>query len=309
MTAALQWTVYLNMTLVLGPVTPGPATPEQVIDIMEHGRIQGIVSPPSLIQGVCHDARGLEYTRRLKYVYFAGAPLPRSLADKLVGYCKVQPAMGSTEAGGYFIEIRNEDDWDYYCFPEAMGVVMEPRTQALYELVFHRKPELERWQQLFKVYPNLDRYETSDLWTRHPQRNELWRYAGRTDDLVIFSHGEDLYATEIESILLTHPEVKTALVGGDGRMRPFLIIEFLPQSPLSGQDSDREAKLDAIWPYVEKANEHCSDYVKLRRDLVLFTDSAKPLPTTDKATVARKPAIALYQPEIDLMYSTENACS
>lgn len=44
-----------------------------------------------------------------------------------------------------------------------MGVELEQRTGNLYDVVFNRKPELELWQQVFKVFPDLDRYPTRDL--------------------------------------------------------------------------------------------------------------------------------------------------
>ncbi|KAI9686662.1 MAG: hypothetical protein M1820_010602 [Bogoriella megaspora] len=299
MTAALQWTVFLNTVLITGP--PGAVTSDQIIDILEQGQADGALLTPAQIDDICQTARGLEALRRLEYLYFVGAPLPRSIAKKLLGYCKVQPGMGTTEAGAYFVEIRNDDDWEYYRFRPSMGADMRQKTDKLYELVFRRQPELERWQQLFKIYPELDEYATKDLWSAHPTTANLWRYEGRSDDFVNLLHGEGLHVTEVEAIIRDHSLVRSAIVGGERRPFPFLILDLKDQAI----DSERRtgAILDEIWPQIEKANEKCFDNVKLRRNLVIITDAKRPLPRNIKDTVIRQQAIALYLPEIERLYS------
>jgi hypothetical protein len=302
MTVALQMTVFLNTVVVVG--SPGPATGANVTQILEFGNVAGAMLPPSLIEDMCCDPAGLEGLRRLKYVYFAGAPLPLSVAEQLSGYGKLQPAMGSTEAGAYFLQIRNTSDWEYYSFRPAMGVEFEQRTKDLYELVFQRKPELKRWQQLFHVYPNLSRFPTKDLWTKHRSEPDLWRYAGRTDDLIIFSHGEDLYASDMEAEIQKHLDVGAALIGGEGRHRPFLIVELTHDAVVMG--NERGSRLTQLWPVVETANERCSEYVKLSKSLIIFADPAKPLLRTAKGTVSRRQSLALYSEEIERLYQTED---
>lgn len=300
MTAALQWPLFLNTTFVMGP--PDAAIAARVIQVLELGNVDGAVMPPSLIEDILQEPRGTDRLRKLDYLYFAGAPLPSHVAEQLVGYTKVLPGMGSTEAGAYFIKIRNEDDWDYYCFRPAMGVEFDARAGGLYELVFRRKPDLKRWQQLFHLYPMLDEYPTKDLWTKHPSRPDLWRYAGRADDLIIFSSGYDLRAADIEAKIQKHPGVRSALIGGEGRPRPFLIVELDRNTLMSKRDEG--SKLDEIWPYVERAHDRCSGHVKLTRRLTMFTDPTKPLLRTAKDTVSRKASLELYSSEIDRLYGT-----
>lgn len=81
--------------------------------------------------------------------------------------------MGTTEAAASFIQLRNDDDWNYYRFRPGVGIGFEQRTTGLYELVFVRKAELERWQQIFHVYPDLDRFPTKDLFRKHRSEPEL----------------------------------------------------------------------------------------------------------------------------------------
>ncbi|KAI9879106.1 MAG: hypothetical protein M1830_009559 [Pleopsidium flavum] len=101
MTLALQWTTFLNTVLVVGP--PDAATAVQVIQILDPGNFAGVVLPASLIEDVCRHPQGVNGLSSMEYVYFVGAPLLQLIAEQLVGHCKVQPAMGSTEAAAYFI--------------------------------------------------------------------------------------------------------------------------------------------------------------------------------------------------------------
>lgn len=299
MTMALQSTVFLNTVLVTGPT--GPATAASVAKILELGKVDGVILPPSLIEDLCRDPIGLARLRRVKYVYFAGAPLSTSAAEQLSDHVKIQSAMGTTEAGAYFLQIRDDNDWNYYSFRPDMGVELEQRTEELYELVFHRRPELERWQQLFHVYPDMYQFATKDLFAKHPFKSNLWRYVGRMDDMIILSHGEDLYANGMEAEIEKHPDIKAAFIGGDRRPRPFLIVELF-NGTVSGQ-SEKDEWLDRIWPTVEKTNERCSEYVKLSRNLIAFTDPTKPLVQTAKGTISRRQSLELYAKEIEELYN------
>lgn len=279
----------------------------KVIEVLELSKATGVAMTPSGLEGVCAQPGGLDRLRKLKYIYFAGAPLSRSTAEQLLGHCKVQPGMGTTEAGSYFLQIRNDDDWEYYRFRPAMGVELEQRTGNLHELVFHRKPELERWQQIFKVFPDLDKYPTRDLWEKHPSEEDLWRYAGRFDDLIILSNGSILEASSVEAEIAKSPDVRVALIGGQRRPRPFLIIELMDDQLSLGTAKD--SKLDRIWAYVERGNGLCSDAVKLSKTLITFTDAGKPFPRTAKGTVSRQPSFALYESEISKLYENRpSAC-
>ena len=205
MLLALQMTVFLSTVMVMGPVSMLPPTAETVAQIVRHAAVESSSMPPSLIEDLCADSSSLELIRKqVKYIDFAGAPLPKRVGDLLAPYLRLMPGIGSTEAGPYWPRARNDDpnlaeDWKWYSFRPSIGIFFEQRTKDdLYELVFRRRKGCERWQQIFHIYPDLDEYPTKDLWAKHPTREGLWEFAGRMDDLVILSHGEDLFATKIE---------------------------------------------------------------------------------------------------------------
>lgn len=174
MTVSLQLTVFLRSVVVIGPVTPGPTEPYVAKDVLRYSKAQGALLPPALIDGLCDDADGLQCLRNLDYLYFAGAPLTQRSAEKLVGDVAVKPAMGSTEAGAYFIRTIDQDDWQYYSFRIGMGIELQHVADNMYEAVFVRNPRVERWQQVFQVYPELNEFHTKDLFARHPTKADLW---------------------------------------------------------------------------------------------------------------------------------------
>ncbi|MCJ1347966.1 hypothetical protein MMC31_006196 [Peltigera leucophlebia] len=305
MLLALQMTIFLSTVMVMGPASVLPPAADTVAQIIiRHGAVESSLMPPSLIEDLCADPSSLELIRKqVKYIDFAGAPLRQRVGNLLAPYLRLMPGIGSTEARPYWPRARNDDlnpaeDWKWYSFRPSMGIFFEQRTKGgLYELVFRRQEGCERWQQIFHMYPNLDEYSTKDLWAKHPTREGLWEFAGRMDDLIILSHGEDLFASKIERVIEGDSRVKTALVGGEGRKRPFLILELI-EGIVNSAEPENPALTANIWPAIEKANEFCSEYVRLSRELTIFASPSKPLMSTAKGTVARRDSLALYAKEI-----------
>ena len=243
------------------------------------------------------------------------------------------PAIGSTEAGAYFVHVRPDDDpatddWKYYSFRPAMGVAFTPHTRdGLCELVFRRQPEYARWQQVFCVYPALTEFPTKDLWAPHPHRNGLWEYRGRTDDLVVFSHGKDLNAVALEAVVEQDPRVRGALIGGEGRKKPFLILELADDHSIEEHENSNDPDLAAttaesaepaaktsaalllatVRPSIERANALCSPYVRLSEALTLIASPKKPFARTAKGTVARRDTLERYAREVEALYETLEA--
>ncbi|KAL8834221.1 MAG: hypothetical protein Q9170_003852 [Blastenia crenularia] len=297
-------TVFLGATIVFGP-TDQPPTTEVLTKILDYGALDGIIVPPSMLENLCNNADSLAKVKQLKYVQYAGAPLIKEIGDKIANDVRLTAAIGSTEAGAWFPRVHHDADWDYYSFMKGTGIEFEHQGNNLYELVFRRKEEYKKWQQIFDVFPDLDVFRTKDLFSKHPTKEDRWQYAGRADDIVNLSHGKDLHAATLEKIIEGHPSVRCALVGGEGRQTPFLVVE------LSEEPSDdsaalasvrRQEQIDKIWPVVEQANESCIESVRLTKELTLLAKAEKPLRRTAKGTVARRESAALYTGEIEALY-------
>ncbi|KAL8898242.1 MAG: hypothetical protein Q9207_006806 [Kuettlingeria erythrocarpa] len=309
MTATLQFTVFLGSTVVFGP-SDRPATVEVVSQILDHARLDGMIVPPSLLEGLCGKDETLTKVQQLEYVQFAGAPLRKEVGDMIAREVRLVPAIGSTEAGAWFPRVQEAADWNYSSFMKGTGIAFEHRGDNLYELVFRRQDEYRRWQQVFDVYPDLDVFHTKDLFTKHPTKHDLWAYAGRADGIVNLSHGKDLHAAKLERIIESDPRVRCALVGGEGRLHPFLILELSTQlsegaagSSADTKSSTQQAQIDDIWPVVEEANQSCIESVRLTKGLTLIAGPDKPFPRTAKGSIARHDSAAMYGEQIDALYA------
>lgn len=294
----LQFTTFLGSVFVYGP-TKGTPTPKIIAQVLKHGNVNGAILPPSLIEELTKDTEQLECLRQLKYVQWAGAPLNQHTGDLIANNVKLMPCIGTTESGSWFSKVRNDGEWQYFTFRPYTGIELVQRTDDLYEVVFRKKPEFERWQQIFHIFPDIDEFPTKDLFSKHPAKDNLWEYAGRLDDMVNFSNGQSVRASGLEAIINADPHVRSSLVGGDHRSRPCLLLEMLDGEAVQ----HAKESIDQVWSTVEKANEHCLEDMYLIKDLTVLAKSSKPFPRTSKGTLARREAFKLYQEEIDAVYS------
>lgn len=292
----LAFTTFLKTTIVIGPSTP--TTPESVLNILHYGKAQGALLTPALIEEICQTETGLNALRKLECIHYGGAPLAAKVGNQLVSHVPVVCAIGASECGRYPTALHDHKDaWDYVKFQENTGIVLEHRFNDLYELVFVRKPDCPL-QPCFMVYPDRDRFETNDLWVRHPVYQGLWKIIGRTDDYIAFSHGEGLHASSLEPEIEAHPAVKSALIGGHGQPAPALLIELFPGAIAEG---DRAEFLSSLQTFLENMNERCHECVKLSKDRIILA-AEKPFIRTIKGSVARLPTLDLYKDDIAALF-------
>ena len=290
-------TGYIHTTVVLGP--PTPPTPDVVQNIIRYGRAEGAILPPNLIDQMCTSIQGLATLRDLDYLQYVGAPLRMDSGMLLSQYVRLAPSIGSTETGGYFIELRdNYEDWDYVSFQPHAGAVFEHRHGLLHELVFVRQPECVI-QPIFLVYPEKSRFETSDFWVEHPRQKGRWKIVGRTDDYVYLGTGDGLHASSLEPEIESHELVNAALIGGHGQPKPVLLVELIYEfETRAANESFAQEFKDSLAPYLEKVNSQCHPSVRLSPDLILLAKPDKPFERTIKGKVARTQTLKLYEEEI-----------
>ncbi|KAL2849382.1 hypothetical protein BJX68DRAFT_267234 [Aspergillus pseudodeflectus] len=298
MLLSIGMTTYLNMTAVIGP--SGPPTPDIIRDTIRYGRAEAALLPPALIDACCLSPTALEAIRGLKHLLYSGATLSAKSAELLIPYTKVVSAVGTTEAGGYWTTVPKERDaWEYLGFPRHLGVTFERRMDDLHELVWVRDDALP-FQQIFKVYPELERFETKDLWREHPAHKGLWKIIGRLDDYVYLSHADGLHASSLEPEITAHPSVKSAVIGGHGRPAPVLLVELNPGTEYG---DDHQALIESLLPYIQRVNARVHECVHLSPERVIVATKDKPFVLTVKDSVARLQTLALYEDEIAALFT------
>ncbi|KAF2127401.1 MFS general substrate transporter [Dothidotthia symphoricarpi CBS 119687] len=289
---------YVDSTAVLPP-SGVPINTDLIHAIHTHGSVNSSILPPSIVQELVQNDEYYESLRRLDGLTFSGGPLSEHTADLVNRQTSLASSMGATEYGGLPVNAKDAEDWGYFRFDETGAGIewRESGQEGLYELVFVRRPELDYLQGAFVTFPDLDEYHTKDIFSKHPSKPNLWKYESRLDDIIILSNGENLNPVPMERILQGCSAVKGVLIYGQGRFQTSLLVE--PKS----HETSYEELLSQLKPYVEQANRICPTYGRASLELLVVTAPDKPLLRAAKGTVQRAKCYALYNDELDALYS------
>lgn len=273
-----------------------------VIEVIRQTEPGTGIFPPSILEDLSNTPEGLEALKKLQYVFFGGAPLTRVSGEKICQVTTLVPVFGSTEAGMYANLIpSSREDWCYFQWSSAAGVVMEPAEEGLYEMTIKRK-DLQ-YQGIFHTFPDLAEWRTKDLFEQHPSNQNLWRYKGRRDDIIVLSNGEKFNPVSTEKVIEGHPLVKGALVVGQGKFQAGLIIE--PDWAVVATE-DVGKLIDNIWPFVEKANTEVPAHARIYKSKLAIAKIEKPFIRAAKGSIIRLKTVALYQDEIEALFAEED---
>lgn len=216
--------------------------------------------------------------------------------------------MGATETGAPPSWLPPAEDWQYLHYnPELKGLELRQIDDELYQLFLTRHPSTDPYHGTWNTFPQLHEYTMNDLYTKHPTKENLWLYAGRSDDVIVLSNGEKLNPSSMELALLGHLGVTGALVVGQARFAPAAIIELEDELARKVENKEeREAMRNAIWPFVVEANRSAPGQAQIARDKIIFNNPSKPFVRVAKGTVMRKATTKLYEKEIDELYQDTN---
>lgn len=308
MIAAVQGSLFLDSTLVIGPATNIP-TPDLVSDILQHSNAVALVSIPSVLKEMVRRPEHLEVLGSLDFIQYIGAPLDTETGNLLSNLVTLCPAYGSTETGPYFLDLPNDKkDWKYLNFlTEEQGITfinMPEYPEGVYEITFSNwlKHPWVHWQGIFEVFPNLDCYDTKDFFKPHPTIHGLWEYVGRFDDLVILAGGAYILAPFVEEKIMKHPNVNFALVGGNGRKYPFAIIEPTAAVYEGMKTKGENFAMEAVWPAVLEANQALSENTRIRWENMLIAPETRPLLRNAKGTLLRGDSLRESKEKVDCLY-------
>lgn len=253
---------------------------------------------PDHIRTIVNHPDGLDLIKSLDVLNFVGAPLNEQLGNSLLDVTRVQNLMGSTDVGMYdYLADEDPANWNALKLNLNGQWSMEPFQGDLHELILKKDPA--RMHSIFFLRPELDVYRTADLFRRHSKRDDLWIPSGRADDFVKLQSMTKFFALDIEHMITDHPAVRRAVVGGDDKPHPFVILEPAADAKYA---SPREA-LAAMWPAVEKANESITfDDAKLTKQYAVVTTRDNPLRSTQKGTTERRKAMVEYAEAIEALY-------
>jgi hypothetical protein len=142
-------------------------------------------------------------------------------------------------------------------------------------------------------------FRTRDLFLRHSERPDLWKYLSRLDDRLTLTLGEKVLPLLIEGRIRQEPLVEEAVVFGEGRTIPgVLVVRAEPARQLSD-----EAFQEQIWPAIEDANSKAEAFSRIPVELVVVLKAGQAYPKTDKGTFIRAQVYAQFKEQIDDAYA------
>jgi hypothetical protein len=204
---------------------------------------------------------------------------------------------------GVQLLCREEDKhlWEWFHFSKEHYHNLEFRPvgdEGLCELILLRKGSGDSLHSVFSLFPELNEYPTSDLFRQHPDpdRWNLWRYAGRTDDMITFANAAKYSPLAYEDALMSaEPLVKAAVMVGIQRPCAGLIVEL-------SKDVPADEALETIWPAISKINDTAPKHAHVKKEMVIIGGKDKPFARAAKQTVIKGQTLSLFEDEIEAAY-------
>ncbi|KAF9880148.1 hypothetical protein CkaCkLH20_02102 [Colletotrichum karsti] len=287
------------------PYGDRPLTPDLCIECIKYSNSDGAGLPPSVLEEMSHRPDHVAVLSSLKVVGFGGGPLSQQAGDTLVKHgVKLINIIGATETLPFCIWYqKNPELWQYFIYnDEYSGIDWRKATgeEDVYEMVITRKSKQVPIQGIFYTFPNIEEYKTNDLYKPHPTIPHMWKFHGRADNIINLSNGEKLNPTDMEDIIMGHPDIRNALIVGAWKFQPALIIEPMVYPKTKEQEDDL---IDRIMPIVAEANKTIATHGRLVRHLIMLAKPEKPFLLADKGSVKRAATVKLYHDEIEELYA------
>jgi thioester reductase-like protein len=174
----------------------------------------------------------------------------------------------------------------------------------IYEMfIVRRDPKEAMRQPLFYTFPDKTEWSTGDMYKKHPTKPNHWQYWGRTDNVIVFSTGEKLNPVTIEAAVTGHPAVKGALVVGQQRLQPALILE---PHEYPKDEATAKSLIDSVWPIVSDINKVTVAHGRIVRDMVVLADPSMPFSRSGKGSIQRMATVTAYKDFVDGLYAQQD---
>lgn len=249
---------------------------------------------PTILEDISESPSALAHLSAWKFLAFGGGPISKRAGDILSQHTKIYCMLGSTETKLLpEFDDKAAEDWEYHAFHSGLGLDFRHHADGLYEMIIVKDVD-NPFQIVFQTFPDITEYAMKDVYAKHPTKPGLWLYKGRVDDMIILSNGEKLQPNEAESIANSFEAVTTALICGQDRFQPALIIESRRGS----------VEVDCLEDILQNVNEVLPSFAQIDIDHVTVVPEDKmPLPRSAKGVVQRAKAFQQLQPDIEKLYT------
>jgi thioester reductase-like protein len=261
-------------------------TPDYLHKIVQSGIAQTYMLIPSILEDLFKVRTAASWLSKVSHIAYGGGPLSKPAGDYWASKLPhLFSFFGMTETCWFHLESSSSSaQWDMIKPAVGIGLRFDEITENVFELVVENTGLRDQFTATFEVFPDLKEYRTKDLYAPSHKYDGWWRYLGRTDDLIVLSNGEKIDPVPMEAIIMSHTYVKGALMAGEFRFMPSLLVELdvtrMPAGMTDGQI------VEAIWPKIEEANKIAPRFAKISRTLILATEVS--FRRSGKGTIQRK---------------------
>ena len=277
-----------------------PLTKQNIIATLEVVRPDLLFCVPYVLKLLGESEEGIKSLAKVNLVMYGGSACPDDLGDMLVKKgVNLVANYGATETGRLSTSVRPPGDnaWNYLrILPEVKKyVLMDEIAPGIFECV-----ALDGLRSKNTV--NSDdpprSFRTRDLFVQHPKNPDFWRFVSRLDDRLTLVNGEKVLPIPIEGRIRQEGLVKEAIVFGDGKSLPgVLIIKADAAAELSDADF-----LEKIWPAVADANSRAESFSRIPKELIIVLPADTVYAKTDKGTFIRAQVYAQFKDRIEAAY-------
>jgi thioester reductase-like protein len=289
-------------TVVFGPAQLPPSG-YLLSEILRHQHVRAFYVPPFILEQWSKEPGASEQAKHLDFVLFGGGPLSPDIGNKLSQVTNVCQMYGSLEVGQVQLLVPQSGEWSYMELNPFEEADMQPIGDGTFEMVLHQDPKFATRRSLWHNFPDIKSWRTGDLFLPHPSKPGLWRFHSRKDDIVVLSSSHKIRPLEMETIIQGHLLLSGALVVGQGKPEPLLIVEPKPNI----YDGNSEALIDQIWPSVREANAIAPTYARIMRSKLLVAPPERPFIRAPKGSIVRKLTIQAYAVEIEAAYADDDS--
>lgn len=305
-----------NQTTIIFPLPDAVLSPDHFHDhfvgCVQHSRADIALLPSAFIHEIAKNSDLLDLaSTHLEYIFYTGGDVAEPYGDKVASRVKLFNVNGATEMAS-FPALRpagawNRSIWKYIMPHPTAGIDFRCHSwdngDPKYAAVIVRNPDPADLQPVFAVYPHLHEYHSGDLYSPHATIPGLWTYRGRADDCFVLVTGSNVNPLAMEQCVVVHPQVRAALMLGQRRNRPGLLVELEGDEDLK-DERERVCMVEQMWPAIEEGNKEYYDLARVSKERVLFTRAGKPMRRAAKGTVQRRPTLDAYAVEIEEMYGS-----
>jgi UDP-glucose 4-epimerase len=278
-----------------------PLTKQNITATLEAVKPDLLFCVPYVLKLLGESKEGIEALARINLVMYGGSACPDDLGDMLVkNGVNLVANYGATETGRLSTSVRPVGDhaWNYLrLLPQVKEyVLMDEIAPGIFECV--ALDGLNSKNTINSDKPPRS-FRTRDLFVRHPTNPDFWRFVSRLDDRLTLTNGEKVLPIPIEGRIRQEGLVKEAVVFGDGKSLPgILIVKADSASELSDIDF-----LEQIWPAVEDANSRAESFSRIPKELVVVLPADASYAKTDKGTFIRAQVYLQFKDLIETAYA------